>query len=101
MKKLVLIGIFTILLAMVFFACDNGNGNGDHTHSYGTAWKSNETQHWHECSCGDKKDIANHTFVADICSVCNYERDHTHSYGTAWKSNETQHWHECSCGDKK
>jgi hypothetical protein len=31
-----------------------------HIHYYGTAWKSNATQHWHECSCGDKIDIATH-----------------------------------------
>lgn len=30
-------------------------------HSYGTAWKSNSTSHWHECSCGDKTDIEKHT----------------------------------------
>lgn len=32
----------------------------EHTHSYGTEWKSDSTSHWHECSCGDKTDIAQH-----------------------------------------
>ena len=32
----------------------------EHTHSYGTEWKSDSTLHWHECSCGDKTDIAQH-----------------------------------------
>ena len=32
----------------------------EHTHDYGTAWKSNATQHWKECSCGDKTDEADH-----------------------------------------
>jgi hypothetical protein len=32
----------------------------EHTHDYGTAWKSNATQHWRECSCGDKTDVADH-----------------------------------------
>ena len=31
-----------------------------HTHDYSTAWKSNAIQHWHECSCGDKTDVATH-----------------------------------------
>ena len=29
-----------------------------HTHSYGTDWKYDDTNHWHECECGDKADIA-------------------------------------------
>ena len=33
-----------------------------HTHSYGTAWKYDDTNHWHECQCGDKADTAAHTF---------------------------------------
>ena len=32
-----------------------------HTHSYGTAWKSDSSRHWHECTCGDKADAAAHT----------------------------------------
>ncbi len=33
-----------------------------HTHSYGTAWKYDDTNHWHECQCGDRADTAAHTF---------------------------------------
>ena len=33
-----------------------------HTHSYGTAWKYDDTNHWHECQCGDKADTAAHSF---------------------------------------
>ena len=94
-----------------------------HTHSYGTDWKNNETSHWHECTCGDKADVAEHSFgewtvtkeasttepgsKTRSCSVCGFEEtleipvlSHTHSYGTDWKNNETSHWHECTCGDK-
>ena len=60
-----------------------------HTHSYGTAWKCDGTNHWHECACGDKADTAAHTFkwVTDKeatatekgskheeCSVCGYKK---------------------------
>lgn len=60
-----------------------------HTHSYGTAWKYDNTNHWHECQCGDKADTAAHTFkwVTDKeatatekgskheeCTVCGYKR---------------------------
>ena len=33
-----------------------------HTHSYGTDWKYDDTNHWHECQCGDKADTAAHSF---------------------------------------
>ena len=33
-----------------------------HTHSYGTDWKYDGTNHWHECQCGDKADTAAHSF---------------------------------------
>lgn len=32
-----------------------------HTHSFGTEWKYDDTNHWHECECGDKADIAAHS----------------------------------------
>ena len=34
-----------------------------HTHSYGTDWKYDDTNHWHECDCGDKADVAAHSYV--------------------------------------
>ena len=60
-----------------------------HTHSYGTDWKSDTNNHWHECACGDKADTAAHTFkwVTDKeatatekgskheeCTVCGYKK---------------------------
>ena len=30
-------------------------------HTYGTDWKYDDTNHWHECECGDKADIAAHS----------------------------------------
>ena len=34
----------------------------DHTHSYGTEWKYDNNNHWHECTCGAKADEAAHTY---------------------------------------
>ena len=60
-----------------------------HTHSYGTDWKSDTNNHWHECACGDKADTAAHTFkwVTDKeatatekgskheeCFICGYKK---------------------------
>lgn len=32
----------------------------EHTHVFGTAWNYDTTNHWHECTCGEKSDIASH-----------------------------------------
>ena len=97
-----------------------------HTHSYGTEWKYDDANHWHECQCGDKADLAAHSaseWIVDTaatettdgakhkeCTVCKKVLEtatipatgstHTHSYGTEWKYDGTNHWHECQCGDK-
>ena len=96
-------------------------------HAYGSDWKYDSTNHWHECSrCHDKKDEAAHSaseWIIDTaatetaegakhkeCTVCKKVLEtatipatgssHTHSYGTDWKYDDTNHWHECECGDK-
>ncbi len=52
----------------------------EHTHTYGTEWKSDADTHWHECSCGEKADIAAHSYDNDqdsTCNICGYERQIT------------------------
>ena len=97
-----------------------------HTHSYDTEWKYDDTDHWHECECGDKANIEAHSaseWIVDTaatetadgtkhkeCTVCKKVLEtapipatgstHTHSYGTEWKYDDTNHWHECECSDK-
>ncbi len=41
-----------------------------HKHSHGEDWKSDDTNHWHECECGDKVYMASHSVVNGVCSVC-------------------------------
>ncbi len=68
---------------------NSGTGGGEHTHSYGSEWKYDADNHWHECSCGDKDDVAVHSFkwVVDKeatatlkgsrheeCKVCGYKK---------------------------
>ena len=95
-----------------------------HTHKYGTEWKYDSTNHWHECECGNKADITAHNFkwIVDRkatttekgskheeCTVCGYKKtavdipkidSHNHDYGTEWKYDNTNHWHECEDGEK-
>lgn len=42
----------------------------DHTHQYSEDWSWDENSHWHECACGDKVELANHSFDADGNCVC-------------------------------
>lgn len=60
-----------------------------HTHDYGTEWKYDSTNHWHECEDGEKADITAHNFKWIIdkeattaekgskheeCTVCGYKK---------------------------
>ena len=60
-----------------------------HNHNYGTEWKYDSTNHWHECKCGNKADITAHNFkwIVDKeatatekgskheeCTVCGYKK---------------------------
>lgn len=63
----------------------------EHTHSFGTEWKSDSTSHWHECTCGEKSEVATHTrdegsivkeatlnedgLISYHCSVCSAQMD--------------------------
>ncbi len=40
-----------------------------HKHSYGTEWKSDNSNHWHECSCGEKSGTAAHTWDSGTVTV--------------------------------
>ena len=103
--------------------------NKTHTHTYNTTWSTDAANHWHECTCGDKKDLAAHVDANKDhnCDVCGKKMsDHTggtatckdkatcticgqkygdlaaHNYKTEWSKDSTKHWHECSvCGNKK
>ena len=94
-----------------------------HVHSiHDETWKYDDTNHWQECSCGEKLNVANHAYgewrvtkpatetekgsKARDCTVCDHVQtetipmlEHEHSYGD-WQKDKTRHWKECSCGEK-
>ena len=97
----------------------------EHEHGiHDETWKYDKTQHWQECSCGEKLNVANHTYgdwkvtkeATETeagsrergCAVCEYvqveiipEIGHEHGiHDETWKYDKTQHWQECSCGEK-
>ena len=95
----------------------------EHEHGiHDETWKYDDTNHWQECSCGEKLNVANHAYGdwretkpateteagsrERDCTVCDYVQtetipmlEHEHSYGD-WQKDETQHWKECRCGEK-
>ncbi|MBR5438986.1 MAG: leucine-rich repeat domain-containing protein [Clostridia bacterium] len=73
-------------------------------HKYETL-KKTATEHWWECSCGDKDGLEGHhggnatcteKAVCDDCGI-EYGSKKSHSY-TILKQSTTQHWYECTCG---
>ena len=94
-----------------------------HTHDvHDEEWKYDNTEHWQECSCGEKLNVAEHSYGnwketkpateteagsrERDCTVCDHVQtetipmlEHEHIYGD-WQSNDTQHWKECRCGEK-
>jgi|GEM_PF-1448360 len=97
----------------------------EHEHGiHDETWKYDKTQHWQECSCGEKLNVANHAYgewrvtkpateteegsKARDCTVCDHVQTETipmleHEHGIhdeTWKYDKTQHWQECSCGEK-
>ena len=59
------------LVAVVFAPVTFLTGCG-HTHDYGTDYQTDATNHWLECSCGEKKDVAGHvdSDTNGACDAC-------------------------------
>ena len=47
---------------------------GQHVHSHGSEWKTDAENHWNECACGDKANVAPHadTNNDEKCDTCSY-----------------------------
>lgn len=111
-----------VLLSFIISSCGTSDGTSskeiEHTHTFKNEWSMNETQHWHDASCGHDvvSERANHVFgdlIVDtnptcttdgsghyICEVCQYEKTvsidkHPHQFASAWTYNDEYHWHKC------
>ena len=75
-------------------------------HNFGTDWKTDATNHWHECSiCKVQSDLSAHTggtatcTEKAVCEVCGlpYGNVLSHDFnGGTWQSNADEHWKKCS-----
>ncbi len=77
-----------ILCYSIIILISSCSGESKHTHSY--TYKSNDTQHWQECSCGEKQYKEDHVFgqwtttqeptvsflgsKKRTCEICQYEQ---------------------------
>ena len=107
-----------ILTLMLILLCSCG-----HKHKFADSYSSDDYYHWYECDCGDKSEMAQHTWnsgsitvkpTADsegekvyTCTACRAQKtekisaigtDHTHIYDFI-HSDDNGHWFECACGD--
>lgn len=98
-RLLIVLAIAALLSLTVLAACD--------THEHKWSPNHDDLQHWQECECGDKKDVANHAFKPASdgkshwqeceCGAVKDKADHELS----WKSDAANHWQECdSCNFK-
>lgn len=124
MKKriLIVLAILALLSLTVLAACEE-----KHEHAWSP--KSDGTNHWEECECGEKRneaahqlswvstDASNHWQKCDcgytttpaahsdgddadeLCDACGRNL-HQHDYSIV-KSDAINHWNECSCGEKQ
>ena len=86
-------------------------------HSHSNEWSSDESEHWHECACGDKADKTVHNWnvteateeCAKYCTVCEYVAEeklpHTHKFNNwideipaSCTEEGTLGHYECPCG---
>lgn len=68
-----------------------------HTHTFATAWSSDESGHWHAATCAhtsERTDEGAHTYENGKCTTCNYEHKE-HTFG-AYSKTETGHSQTCS-----
>ena len=75
-------------------------------HNFGTDWKTDAANHWHECFiCKGQGDLSAHTGGSStctekaVCDVCGlpYGNVLSHDFnGGSWQSNADEHWKKCS-----
>lgn len=77
---LLLIGVFYIT-SCSSLENESSSKKENHTHSFSNLWSSDYEYHYHECECGEKKDIGEHDFgeyyttetdYARNCKICGY-----------------------------
>ena len=84
-----------------------GQTQPEHTHTFESAWTSDDTGHWHAATCEHSDQRSGYAAHSDgdgdgKCDACGYimeqtQPEHTHTFESAWTSDETGHWHAATC----
>ncbi len=86
----------------------SSSSSSEHTHSF--THEFDETNHWEECSCGEKKDVTAHTFEQkknsdkhwEECSCRAVQNEAKHTYDeTKYEVGDTHHWYACTVCEEK
>lgn len=93
-------------MALLFAGCGESDPTPpppeepEHVHSFGD-FLHNDTKHWKECECGEKKEEGNHVDSDSngSCDKCGIAM-HVHNYSEKWDFNDKLHWHTCECGSQ-
>ena len=83
--------------------------SGTPNHTFSTEWKSDANSHWHDCICGERSDVAAHTYVDGVCvcgkqgSDCDHTVLHEESMAVAelGACDWTLYYDTCACGEVK
>lgn len=83
MKSTIRAAAVCLALGMTFgLAACGGEGlttpQQPHSHTFSAQWSHDETNHWHDATCGHdaKSGVAAHEFGDDdVCDICNYRRE--------------------------
>lgn len=106
MKKIkILVSFFaSIFLFILLVAC-----GPKHTHEF--VEKSNESNHWKECECGEVISKENHDFGGKYsydlehhwkeCKCGVRANESGHQFSETYNSDNNKHWKECECGARK
>ena len=97
MKKLSILVLFAMLLAVLFTACGEA-----HDHTYSDKWTTDSENHWHKATCEHTDAIASkgaHTDTDEdgACDVCGLGDAHNHNYSDEWCNDAENHWHAATC----
>ncbi|MCH5164723.1 MAG: leucine-rich repeat domain-containing protein [Clostridiales bacterium] len=78
MKKRILVCMLVIIAALscALVACTDNKKPPEHVHTFPGEWEYDDNQHWHECECGEKDTILDHSYNSQgVCIRCGRRKD--------------------------
>ena len=84
--RVLFFSLFAVIIGLVLASCGSPSNNpttnsggastSGHTHTYGSTWEKDETNHWHKCTeCNETSEKAAHTFNTEVTKVASCSED--------------------------